>query len=113
MADFKQALDWLNEGKKVKPVLWKYNYLYLHITDLGIDQEAKILDKDNCLTQLNEIIFYEWELYEEKPRHFCTEGSLNLRFCQWDDKDKVLKIYNQGLVMNAIFCPFCGKKAAE
>lgn len=71
MSDFKQAIEWLKEGKKVRRAKWKYGY-ELHFYDDGYRISGKALvdakDKDffevKCGSfKIEDFEADDWELY--------------------------------------------------
>ena len=67
MADFKQALDWLNEGKEVRRKNWALNFFITCIKSLDeiIDENGDKYESSN-----ESILACDWELYEENPNHY-------------------------------------------
>lgn len=99
MADFKQALDWLNEGKSIRIKTWE--------SDEFISRKSLNTCEDGGLA--HGVFCNDWELYQEKPKHLCVRNEyvkcyeLNGHF-----------IWANGVFEIAVdYCPLCGKKAAE
>jgi hypothetical protein len=68
MADFKQALDWLNEGKRVRRKNWgKPCYIKKGLESTLQDQYGERLEVD-----LKIVLTIDWELYEEKSKCVCV-----------------------------------------
>ena len=65
MANFKQALDWLNEGKKVRLSGWGVKR-YIFKCEEDIYDDEGYVDRIDFSNVFNT----DWELYEEKPKHF-------------------------------------------
>jgi hypothetical protein len=113
MADFKQALDWLNEGKRVRCSHWdKQEYLCKYFDSLNDENSSRCVkfDTDN-------IFATDWELYEENPKHFCkavNHPNANIRCVSLIDSNKWLCLFwiDESFLL-VEYCPFCGKKAGE
>jgi hypothetical protein len=114
MADFKQALDWLNEGKKIRIIDW---YLGGYFT--FNKEKNEIIDEVENVCELNasHILDKSWELYQEKPKHFCkavNHPNANIRCVSLIDSNKWLCLFwidESSLLVE--YCPFCGKKADQ
>ena len=62
MADFKQAVEWIKEGKKVRRPIWdKDNYIELVGTTRYIQDKYRVVE-----VNLNMIEATDWEIYEEE-----------------------------------------------
>lgn len=72
MADLKQSLLWLAEGKKIRSIDWEKNQ-YLYIDDDEIKTET-----DGERSEL--LLAVDWELYEDPDDLVCSELlELNLK----------------------------------
>jgi hypothetical protein len=69
--DFKKAMDYLKEGKKVTHDELEEGYVYI-----TLDSDGDIVDKDgDGVSILNELIFSDkWKLYEPKKLHVIIDG---------------------------------------
>lgn len=64
MSTFKQAIKWLEEGKKIRRLKWeKYSYWIL-----GHDQTIKFIGITNAHVHLNQINADDWEIYKESKK---------------------------------------------
>ncbi len=104
MADLRQALIWLTEGKKIQNKEFiSESVKYLEIWS------GKIVDDDCCESQHYLDCDSCWELYEE-PQHNCYSCSpLALIQCYRKNGKLYLMGYNTEILVN--FCPYCGEKA--
>jgi len=64
MVDFKQAIRWLREGKKVLRPCWKSGSYWM----LGVDESIRWSNEEKANVHLNQIEARDWELFSEK---FC------------------------------------------
>lgn len=62
MADFKQVIQWLKEGKKVRRPCWKENSYWI----FGQDQRIMFKGMITASVHLNQINADDWEIYKEK-----------------------------------------------
>jgi hypothetical protein len=107
MARFEQALDWLNEGKKVRRNDWlKGNYIVKDFQCIN-DQTGSPSETD-----LYHILCDDWELYEEKPEHLCKLSPISQTVCQLINGKLVLMMPNF-FEVEVIYCPYCGKQGSE
>jgi ribosomal protein L33 len=114
MANFQQALDWLNEGKKVRIKYWN-------------DADTKFIEKKLLITALIDDLGNEfkipmcylynddWELYEEKPKHFCINPESHPgAIFQCEEINGIFYVFTWSQIgtpakFPVIYCPFCGK----
>ena len=62
--NFKQAINKLKQGKKVRRPSWEENSYWIS----GIDDVICWTDGRNAHVHLNQIEATDWEIYEEKPK---------------------------------------------
>ncbi len=67
MSDFKQAIKWMKEGKKVKRKLWQNSYIFLNKSKGEGDYKIE----GDMLTTLELLGYYsfeatDWEIYEKE-----------------------------------------------
>jgi len=62
--NFKKAISWLKEGKKVRRPSWEENSCWV----LGIDQKICWKDGETAHIHINQIEAADWELFKEKPK---------------------------------------------
>jgi hypothetical protein len=61
MADIKQAVRWMQEGKKVKRAIWKNSFFYTPPGFVSVMDETGV--GTNILT--NELLADDWQIVEE------------------------------------------------
>ena len=110
MADFKQALDWLNEEKEVRRKDWSLDQYISYVKKLN---EIIDVNGDKYESSNESILACDWELYEEKPKHFCRNESYSCE--EVNGRLLIYEIFNHKKQLNlpAKKCPFCGKQAGE
>ena len=65
MSNFKQAIKWLEEGKKVRRLKWKEDSYWI----FGVHKVISFHGITNAHVHLNQIKATDWELYKErKPK---------------------------------------------
>ena len=102
MADFKQALDWLNEGKRVRLPHWhKEEYIYKNL--------SYIFNENNQMSicSLHAVLHKDWEVYLDKPKHNCINPKKESIRCFEDLRGLVFQVGGLQVMVN--FCPICGK----
>jgi hypothetical protein len=111
MANFQQALDWLNDGKRVRIKYWN-------------DADTKFIEKKLLITALIDDLGNEfkipmcylynndWELYEQKTMHFC-QNYIETSYCKEVLSGEFFFSPNLQESYLVNFCPFCGKKSGK
>ena len=110
MADFKQAIDWLNEGENIRRSVWPNNQYVKKIGKFICCQ-----DDVEYFPELSIVFENDWELYEEKPKHICKSGMFDyeIGYSECREMDGKLMFYFTGILIGVTYCPFCGLKAGE
>jgi len=92
--NFKQAVKWLNEGKKVRRPSWEENSFWT----LGIDQSICWKDGRTAHIHVNQIEANDWEIYEEKKELKIKVGDYVVNGDSYTGQ--VVKIIDNSVYMN-------------
>ena len=70
MADFQQAVKWMNQGKKVRRIFWEKDARYYKLLIFGVDETIKGINKNNKEYQayfgIDDFEAIDWEIYKEE-----------------------------------------------
>ncbi len=105
MSNYKQVLQWLLDGKKIRDKEWLSNgYIYIH-ENAFYDEKGILLDEIHLVDICNK----EWKLYVEK-KHFCSDGPMNQFFCSSNANGEFIANF-LGTPRHVSYCPFCGEES--